>query len=176
MKLGRSNFHTNTVGEVRKKQRYGTIINVPCPDAIRCYRQIMGGVDRADQMTGVYELDRKSTKWWKKVLYHMLAFSAVNAWVIYKELHRQYKKPYLDFLVELSEALIEKGESRSTVKRRSGTGRPSKRASMMQNLGNHLPYEGSTRRRCTNCGKERRQKRTKLMCSACNLPYCIDCF
>ena len=106
-----SNFHTDTVGEVRKKQRDGTIINVPCPDAIRCYRQITGGVDRADQMAGVYELDRKSTKWWKKVLYQMLAFSAVNAWVIYKELHRHYKKPYLDFLVELSEALIQRRES-----------------------------------------------------------------
>ncbi len=120
-----SNFHTDTVGEVRKKQRDGTIINVPCPDAIRCYRQIMGGVDRADQMAGVYELDRKSTKWWKKVFYRMLAFSAVNAWVIYKELHRHFKKPYLDFLVELSEVLIQQGESGSTVKRRSATGRPS---------------------------------------------------
>ena len=171
-----SNFHTNTVGEVRKKQRDGTIINIPCPDAIWCYRQIMGGVDRADQMAGLYELDRKSTKWWKKVIYRMLAFSAVNAWVIYKELHRHYKKSYLDFLVELAEALIQRGESGSTVKHRSATGKPSKRASMMQNLGTHLPYEGNTRRRCTNCGKDKKQKRTKLICSACNLPYCIDCF
>ena len=171
-----SNFHKNTVGEVVKKQRDGIIVNVPFPDAIRCYRQIMGGVDRADQMAGLYELDRKSTKWWKKVLYRMLAFSAVNAWVIYKEVHRHYKKPYLDFLVELSEALIEQGESGSTVKRHSGTGRPSRRSYMMQDLRAHLPYKGSTRRRCTNCGKAGRQTRTKLMCSACNLPYCIDCY
>jgi len=57
-----SNFHTNTVGEVRKKQRGGSIVNVPCPDAIQPHRHIMGGVDRADQMAGVYDLDRKSTK------------------------------------------------------------------------------------------------------------------
>ena len=101
-----SNFHTNTVGEVRK-QRDGTIINVPCPDAIRCYRQIMGGVDRADQMAGLYELNRKSTKWWKKVIYHMLAFSAVNASVIYKD---------LDFLVELAEALSANSTRREWVK------------------------------------------------------------
>ena len=112
----------------------------------------------------------------KKVLYRMLAFSAGNVWVIYKELHRHYKKPYLDFLVEFSEALIQRGDSGSTVKRRSGTGRPSKRASMMQNLGTHLPYESSTRRRYTNCGKAGNQNRTKIMCSVCNLPYCIDCF
>ena len=29
-----SNFYTNTVDEVRKKQWDGSIINVPCPDAI----------------------------------------------------------------------------------------------------------------------------------------------
>ena len=135
----------------------------------------MGSVDRADQMVGLYELDRKSTKWWKKVLYRMLAFPAVNAWVIYKKLHRHYKKPYLDFLVELSEVLIQQGDSRSTVKRHSAMGRLSKHASMMQNLGTHLPYEGSTRR-CTNCGKAGNQKRRKLMFSVCNLPYSIDCF
>ena len=40
-----SNFHTKTVGEVRKKQRDASIINVSCPDAIQSYRKIMGGVD-----------------------------------------------------------------------------------------------------------------------------------
>ena len=65
-------------------------------------------------MGGVYDLDRKSTKWCKKVLYCMLAFTAVNAWVIYKDLHRiykdlhrHYKKPYLDFFVKLAEELIQ---------------------------------------------------------------------
>ena len=31
---------------------------------------------------------------------------AVNVLMIYKNLHRYYKKPYLDFLVELVEELI----------------------------------------------------------------------
>ena len=31
---------------------------------------------------------------------------AVNVLMIYKNLHRDYKKPYLDFLVELVEELI----------------------------------------------------------------------
>ena len=83
----------------------------------------------------------------------MLAFSDVNAWLIYKKLHKHYKKSYLDFLVELSEALIQRRDSGSTVKRHSGTGRPFKRASVMQNLGTHFPYEGSLRRRSTNGGK-----------------------
>ena len=95
----------------------------------------MNGVDRADQTAGACDLDRKSATWWKKVLYRMLAFMVVNAWEIYKDLHRHHKKPYHDFLVELAEELIQ-----SNVKRRSGTGRPSKRASIMQNVDTHLLY------------------------------------
>ena len=71
----------------------------------------MGSVDRAHQMAGAYVLDRKSSKWWKKALNRKLEFSAVNAWVIYKELQRHNKKPSFDFLVEPSEELIERGES-----------------------------------------------------------------
>jgi len=62
----------------------------------------------------------------------MMAFVTVNAWVIYKDLHRHYKKPYLDLLVELAEELIQRGDSGPTAKRRSSTGRQPKRASIMQ--------------------------------------------
>ena len=128
----------------------------------------MGGGDRAEWMAGVYELDGKSSKWWKNILYRMFAFSAVNTWVIYKKLHRR-KKLYLDFLVELSEELIERGENGSTVKHRSGTEWPSKRVSIMQNVATHLLYQGSIRRRCSNCGKAGNQKRT-LIVSSCAIP------
>ena len=64
----------------------------------------------------------------------MLAFTAVNAWVIYKDLYRHCRKPYHDILVELAEELIQRGERRSNVKRCSGTERPSKRASLMKIL------------------------------------------
>ena len=64
----------------------------------------MGGVDRADQMAGVYELDRKSLKWWEKVLYRMSMVVAVNSWIIYKQLKCNRSK--MPFLVELAEELI----------------------------------------------------------------------
>ncbi|GFQ90732.1 rho guanine nucleotide exchange factor 10-like protein [Trichonephila clavata] len=37
-----------------------------CPAAIEFCNKIMGGVDLADKMENVYELDRKSCKQWKK--------------------------------------------------------------------------------------------------------------
>jgi len=62
-----SNCHSNSVGEVSKKQKDGSKKTIDCPDPIRFYRQVMGGVDRADQMAGIYDLDRRSNKWWKKL-------------------------------------------------------------------------------------------------------------
>ena len=58
------------------------------------------------------------------------------------------------------------GLSGSNVKYCSGTGRPFEHAFIMQNVGTHLPYQGHTRRRFSNCRKAENQKRTKLMCNA----------
>jgi hypothetical protein len=102
-----SNFHGKGMVQMHKKQKDDTSITVCCPDAISLYTQCMGDVDLADQMAGLYDLDRKSLKWWNKVFYRLLMFSAVNSRAIYKELNRQPKKPLLDFLVELAEALHE---------------------------------------------------------------------
>lgn len=43
------------------------ICHVQCLEMIAFYSQNMGGVDLIDQLCGLYELDRKSTKWWQKV-------------------------------------------------------------------------------------------------------------
>jgi hypothetical protein len=82
-----NNCHGKGMVEVQKKQKDGTSITVCCPDAISFYRQCMSGVDLADQMAGLYDLDRKSLKWWKKVFYRLLMFSKVNSWAIYEELN-----------------------------------------------------------------------------------------
>jgi hypothetical protein len=74
-----SNFQGKGMVEMHKKQKDDTGINVCCPDAISFYRQCIGGVDLADQMASLYDLDRKSLNWWKKVFYRLLMFSAVNS-------------------------------------------------------------------------------------------------
>ena len=53
-------------------------------------------------------------------------FAAVNSWVFHKELYRKLKMAFLDFLCELSENLIAKGQGDNLVKRSSRSGRRSK--------------------------------------------------
>lgn len=149
-----SNCHGATMVSINKKQHNGEIQVVQCPEMIKFYRNIMGHVDRADQLCGMYELDRKSQKWWKKVFYRLLMMSAVNSWIIYMNLHRK-KEPFLDFLVLLAEGLIAEGQKTAAV-RRSLThgGYHSKNKKIYAQSATHLPIEGPTRRRCAGCQKK----------------------
>jgi len=55
----------NPVGNetVNRKQRDGTIIQVPSVPAAISYNKNMGGVDLNDQQRNYYAVDRKSRKW-----------------------------------------------------------------------------------------------------------------
>ena len=170
-----SNCHSNTVTKVTRASSDGTDKDIDCPDAIACYNSIMGGVDLADQKASIYNPDRKSTKWWRRVFYKSLINATINAWIISQEA-RGKKIPLRKFLVPLSEQLIAAGILKASVKRRYRPCRPSKRFLSMTNVGGHMPYQNSTRRRCALCASVGTEKRTKVTCEACEAPLCIDCF
>ncbi|KAJ8929585.1 hypothetical protein NQ314_017692 [Rhamnusium bicolor] len=54
-----SNCHNPDLTTVSKKSKTGERQPIECPEAISFYRQKMGGVDRADQLVGLYGHDRK---------------------------------------------------------------------------------------------------------------------
>ena len=166
-----SNCHNESSSLIQKKKKDGSGRWVSCPEAIQLYRKIMGGADLADQIAGFYDLERKSLKWWKKVFYRCLMFSIVNSWFVYKT-----NKPFLDFLCELEEAFIAKGQEHNPVKRAFRPGRKSVQTSQMVDEGRHLPIEGTTRRRCVGCSSRGKETRTKALCRQCNSPYCKTCF
>lgn len=171
-----SNCHKPDLTTVSKKTKTGERQPVECPEAIAFYRQKMGGVDRADQLVGLYDHDRKSNKWWKKVFYTCLNMCAVNAWIVYNDLRRETTKtPFLTFLVSLAEEIIAEG-IQNTALPPPKRGPPSKKRKIYGAVPLHLPVEGQTRRRCSRCSEEKRQKRTKTICQECNIPLCKDCF
>ena len=57
---------------VLRKQKDGSVRDVPCPEAIKNYTQNMNGVDRADQLRATYSIARKASNggnmssgfWW----------------------------------------------------------------------------------------------------------------
>lgn len=113
-----SNCHKNTIDTTTRKSKDGTKSNYPCSDVAVFYNKTMGGVDLSDQLVGLYDMDRKFMKWWRKVFYRLLMTSIVNSWIIFKEANDKKTMPYLDFLVQSAENLIALGRQNAHVIRR----------------------------------------------------------
>lgn len=67
-------LHKN-INPVLRKKKDGSREDVPCPESIAFYNQIMGGVFLSDQKVGKYDFNRKSQKWWRKVFFEVVMMS-----------------------------------------------------------------------------------------------------
>ncbi|KFM58223.1 hypothetical protein X975_05912, partial [Stegodyphus mimosarum] len=68
------------------------------------------------------------------------------------------------------------GKFNAQYQRRRGTGRPSKASRILLNVGDHLPVTTNTRRQCRKCAQQKKESRSKIMCTMCYVPLCIVCF
>ena len=80
-----SNHHNPTkIESVGRKQKDGTIQDVNCPSLVKDYNANMGFVDKMDMLKSIYEVDRKSKKWWPRIFWYFVDISVVNAYIIFK--------------------------------------------------------------------------------------------
>lgn len=170
-----SNCHTNEIGTATRKLKDGTQKEFDCPEAIIFYNNYMAGVDKSDQYSTYYEVDRKSTKWWKRVFYRLLNVAVSNAWIIYKKFQTK-ELSLIDFLVPLAENLIEVGKEGTKNRRRSDMGHASKRAKLANDV-DHEPVRQSSKHRCKYCSiVMKKQSRTLYKCNFCQVFLCAKCF
>lgn len=85
----------------------------------------MRGADRSDQYIGLYNVGRRSRKWWKRVFSHIVECCALNAYVLDSHIHPlehalrgRKKRDFLTFRLQLAEELIGGFSSRKRVGRR----------------------------------------------------------
>lgn len=69
---------------VPRRDRQGTRNIIQCPPCVKAYNMCMGGVDQADQMKGTYGVDRKSRRWYMRLVWHMFDWALNNAFIIYR--------------------------------------------------------------------------------------------
>ena len=91
-----STIHKGCMMDTGKKTR-DTQEPILKPDVVLDYNKHMGNVDRSDQFVQYLAMRRRTLKWYKKVLFHMMDLCTVQAYIIYKMvtnkpvLHRVFK-------------------------------------------------------------------------------------
>ena len=84
----------------------GEVEVVQKPKVIEDYNTHMGGVDKCDQLVLYYGYAHRSRKWWKKVFFHLLDVSIVNANILYNMIAEK-PLPQLDFRLSLVAGLLD---------------------------------------------------------------------
>lgn len=164
---------------VLRRLQNGKRVEIHCPKVVDVYNKNMGGVDRFDQYRERYEVGRKSLKWWFRILYFLLDLAIVNSFILWKLHHPAQSKSQLSYRLKLAKQLINGFSSRKI------QGRPVNyfkcsvpKEVRLAKSALHLPRVVDTNRRCKLCSsKDKKQKRTKVICTYCKVPLCVkNCF
>lgn len=177
-----TNTQPSATGSVLCRQKDGTRIAIPCPEAVIAYNANMGGVDRGDQLRGYYNCRTKSRKFYKYIYHFLFDVSITNAFILWKHFGSATGMTLKEFRLRLAEQLIGDYCSR----RRAGRGGGAIRPLPLMHFPLKVPYDttGANKRgRCARC-LQVRHKRTdsSWFCRECNVWLChsgvpeTDCF
>lgn len=175
-----SNYHDPSLGgTVDRKKRNGEIENISCPQVIKDYNKSMGFVDKADMIKSTYEINRKSKKWWHRIMWHFVDVAIVNSFIIYKK--RLPNVEYVDlksFRLSVVCGLV--GASKDIPKRGRPSGekpvsnfKPNVPLERRWDRAAHMPQRGNSRR-CALCSTRIEPHRTRWSCSSCEVGLCLN--
>lgn len=165
-----SNFENPTeLDIVKRKQKNGEIKEVTCLIVLKNYNQNMGFVDKEDMLKKIYEINRKSQKWWPRIFWHFIDVAVVNSYIIFQS--RCYGKKRLslkEFLLSVIAGLVGAGSTKTGQAKRqneNSINTPPSKFKKMEPLevrtdqSLHMPIH-DTSRRCALCSTKQHQKRS----------------
>lgn len=149
---------------VSRKQKDGSIIQVPAVPVVQLYNKYMGGVDLSDQKRQYYESSRRAEKWWRYLLWFSIDVCIVNAHILMMEADNHPNLSQLQFRIELIEGLIGEFTARQRNTAIEGTVQ-----------AHHWPVQMS-KGRCKRCLKSRKNTFCRMGCELCGIRICLTCF
>lgn len=174
-----SNFHNpEHIDFVSRKQKDGSSHNISCLKLVRDYNKHMGYVDKSDMYISLYKVNRKSKKWWHRLMWHFVDLSVVNSYIIYKTRAVGTKNMSLkDFRIAVATGLIGAGTKQSN-KRTSDGDEPNRYKKIVPlekryDKCAHLPEHGN-KVRCAHCSTRLQPHRTRWHCTTCNVGLCLN--
>ncbi|KAE9545294.1 hypothetical protein AGLY_000837 [Aphis glycines] len=132
------------------------------PIEIKDYNDFMSGIDRSDQMVSYYSCPRKTARWYKKVLFHLLDISIWNSYFIFNKKFGVTNK------------LLQENFSK--------TKKIKKAAPENNHYSEKIPPPPNFKREtylknCKQCYKTKIRKQTSFQCKSCGKPLCPSkCF
>lgn len=173
-------LHSNNMKDSGKKTKQN--VSILKPECVLDYNCNMGAVDRTDMLLSTTESVRKSIKWYKKLFFHLLDLSLLNAHVLYN-ITTGKNIPLADFQLSLVKEII--AEHHKIKPRASTSSKPDDAHSPLRLIERHFPsmYEATEEnkrppcKRCVVCAKSKIRKETRYTCVNCNVPLCVvPCF
>ncbi|KAF2880144.1 hypothetical protein ILUMI_26033 [Ignelater luminosus] len=102
-----SNYHNpDELTNVNRRQKNGFLQVIPCLSVVKDYNKFMSGVDKADMLKSLYEINRKSKKWWHKIFFHFVDVSVANSYIIFKNRCRGPTLTLKEFRLSVVDGLL----------------------------------------------------------------------
>lgn len=170
-----STMHNKQMQEVVK--RGGRRVNKP--SCVVDYNSNMGAVDRVDQMLQPYDATRKTQRWYKKLMIHLLQIALLNSFLLFKKTNINSHLDFLLFQCQVISDLLYTDQPA-----------PDPALPMLEDVSRlkerHFPRKvpstggrHTTTRRCRVCSKQGDRKETTFLCEQCpsQPPLCVvPCF
>lgn len=127
------------------------------------YNTHMSGIDRQDQIMSYYPCERKTIRWYKKLLVHILQMGITNAFLLYNKHVIGKKMTMFDFRYEIIKSLLEPnpGEQDEEIEEDDRE---------VSHLPTKVPLNNRGirgRRKCKLCSQNNRRKDTTYYCKSC---------
>lgn len=173
-----SNFHNpQDVTSVNRRQKDGTLQEVACPQLVKDYNSHMGYVDKADMLKSCYEINRKSKKWYMRIVWHFVDVAIVNSFIIFCQRGEGNALSLKHFKLAVARGLIGLENTRKRGRKSvEPTASKFKRHVPLETRltdASHMPIHG-TSRRCGLCSTKQEPHRSFWQCSICNVALCLN--
>jgi len=171
----------NKMITIGKKDHHGNQVNKPL--SVLKYNENMGAIDKTDMLLSSIECVRKTIKWYKKLFFHLIDLSLLNAYSSYKTVTGKHL-PLASYQFQLIREILTKYSKKSDMNKR-GRPRSSDTVIPMRLTDRHFPStvpptskKANPQRRCFVCQKlKNKRKDTTFMCKECDVGLCpAPCF
>ena len=116
MKMLSTMCDPHTTQTVERKQKDGSEMTIPCPEAVVVYNKYMGGVDQGDQLRHYYRIRTKCVKNYKYIFWFLVDVIITNAYILsrYSPVISSMRS-LKSFWLTLATQLLDQKESRTSL-------------------------------------------------------------